>query len=172
MMSTQQIAHDSTFVFDGDYSNLAQVAHLRERFDELVDAERQRTGQRIVWNGFFVGKLGLEEDSEGEKTAIYLLQQARSRDDYNARVEELKAQHGAVPVFPDDMEDGEVRPGTVLRYRDEDFMSGWVTHEGARLKKARGTLWVMNKGSRTRGFPVWWANGQDGVVKVLLSEKK
>ena len=170
-MNTEQIA-DGTFVFDGDYSNLTQVSHLRERFDELMDDERERNGQRLVVNAFFEGKLGLEEGSKGEDTAIYLLQQARRRDDYQERVEELKARHNAVPVFPDDMEDGEERRGTVLRYRDEDFMSGWVTHEGARLKKARGTLWVMNKGSRTRGFPVWWANGQDGVVKILLSEKK
>lgn len=170
-MNTQQIAHE-TLVFDGNYSNLAQVAHLRERFDAVMDEERERTGQRLVVNAFFQGKLGLEEGSDGERTAIYLLQQARRREDYDARVEELKAQHDAVAVFPDDMEDGEERRGTVLRYRDEDFMSGWVTHEGARLKKARGTLWVMNKGSRTRGFPVWWANGQAGVVKVLLSQKK
>lgn len=170
-MNTQAVA-DVTFAFDGNYHNLEQVAHLRARFDELMDAERERTGERTVWNGFFRGKLGLEEGSDGEDTAIYLLQQARHQDDYDARVEELKAQHNAVAVFTDDMQDGEERRGTVLRYRENDFITGWVVHEGARLKKARGTLWVMNKGSRTRGFPVHWYNGQDGVAKVLLAEKK
>lgn len=171
MMNTQQIGHD-TFVFDGDWHNHAQVTHLRERFDAVMDAERERTGQRLVVNAFFRGKLGLEEGSDSEDTAIYLLQCARRRDDYDARVEELKAQHNAVAVFEDDMDDGDERRGTVLRYRDGDFMSGWVTHEGARLRKVRGTLWVMNKGSRTRGFPIYWSSGQDGVVKVLLAEKK
>lgn len=160
-------ATPSPFVFDKDYRNLDQVAHLWDayatRYQELAAAGR------YPYNADFKGRIdGLVADDKSEDTAIYLLQTMRHIREFDAEVQALK---DAGYVEPD------VKPRgiTETRYASVAFIrrnyyggrSGTVTIlSSARVIVREGVVdSVLPKGARTRGYVVGGLVRNDVLVK-------
>lgn len=144
------------FVFDGDYDNLDQVAHLWEAYAAQHHTIR-RLG-RYPYNDSFKGRIdGLVADSKNEDTAIYLLQVTRHIREHQARVQNLRDEGYAEPELP--------ATGTYhLRYTSIAIIGaqyhqgrdGTITIvDGGRIVTTDGTpQYVLPKGARTRGYCV------------------
>lgn len=160
-------ATPAPFVFNKDYRNIDQVAHLWEAYDarhqELVAAGR------YPYNSDFKGQIdGLVADDKNEDTAIYLLQTTRHIREFEAEVQALK---DAGYVEP------EVKPRGIIQTRYASVAIIRRSYHGGRsgevkvLPSARvvvrdGVLdSVLPKGARTRGYVVGGLVKADVLVK-------
>lgn len=154
---TKVRAHEGPieWLFDGDYDNLDQVAHLWDAYQARY-AEITSTGG-YPYNSRFQGLPGAA--GPHEDTAIYLLQTTRHRRDNAERLAVFEAE-GFEPIGPMDPH-GVVR-GDVLMV-DTNGAPGLV-HRGARvLADGDGHPYaVLPKGKRTNGYSTF---GQKVLVK-------
>lgn len=151
------------FVFDRDYSNLDQVAHLWDAY--TVRHQELASAGRYPYNIDFKGKIdGLVADDKNEDTAIYLLQVTRHIREHEARVQALRDQgYEELQVPPEGHH--QIRHGSVA-------LVGRQYHQGrdgtvqvidaARVVTCDGEVTaVLPKGARSRGYRVG-----DGYVLV------
>lgn len=138
------------FVFDKNYDNLDQVAHLWDayeaRYNELVEAGR------YPYNDDFKGHIPGAE-GPNEDTAIYLLQSTRHVRDYHARVQSLRDQGYTEPV---DTSEGTRKFASVAHVTMCYGNYGQVhVHDNARVIFSGGAASaILPKGARTRGYRV------------------
>lgn len=155
------------FIFDKDYRNLNQVAHLwdtyESRHQELVAAGR------YPYNADFKGKIaGLVADDKNEDTAIYLLQTMRHIREFDAEVQALKDAGYAEPdVKPRGVTETKYTSVAFIRRNYYGGRSGTVTIlSSARVIAREGVVdSVLPKGARTRGYVVGGFVRNDVLVK-------
>lgn len=142
------------FVFDKDYRNFEQVAHLWDAYDarhrELVAAGR------YPYNADFKGKIdGLVADDKNEDTAIYLLQVTRHIREFDAEVQALRDEGYAAPeVNSPDTTVTKYSSVALIRRHYHGGRSGDVKLlSSARVIARHGEVEaVLPKGARTRGY--------------------
>lgn len=140
-------AHDGPieWLFDGDYDNLDQVAHLWDAYQARHDEVTADGG--YPYNALFAGLPGAA--GPHEDTAVYLLQRTRHRRHDEARVAEYVAE-GFEPLPPMDPH-GVVR-GDVLMV-DSNGSPGLVYRSARVLANGDGNPYaVLPKGKRTNGY--------------------
>lgn len=140
-------ASPESFSFNKDYNDHEQVRPYFDAYTKVYD-ELQAAGQ-YPYDSLFKGRIpGIEGPSED--TAIYMLQQMRSREALAVRRNAFEESGGKV-VTADDMTEGEIRRGTVASAGFYMGGTGWTEYDKARLVKNNGRLVVLEKGKRTNG---------------------
>ncbi|WIE81088.1 hypothetical protein [Curtobacterium sp. MCSS17_016] len=131
------------FVWDGDYDNHEQVRPLFADYERIRD-ELTEAG-KYPYNDSFKGRIpALAAASEShEDTAIYMLQQMRSRDEMHRSREAFIADGGY------DVEEivGEQR-GDIATYGYYVGGTGWSVIENARVKRESGRTLVKEPRQR------------------------
>lgn len=141
------------FVFDKDYDNLAQVAHLWDAY-AARRAELESAGE-YPYDDSFKGHIeGLVADDRNETSAIFLLQVTRRVREYEEKVQALHAQGYIEPVVPLDGDHLTKYASVALVGRQySGGKYGTVTmFAAARVYTRSGQVCaVLPKGARTRG---------------------
>lgn len=161
------------FRFNGDYSDLEQVAEYLPEF-EAVLAELEAAGE-YRYNDSFKGRIAGIANTEKrgpnvgthEDTAIYLLQGLERKRREDERVEALLADGYEFIEALDET----TRFANVVLVPTGRMNGSWAEYAGARVVptthdaqvKATGALWaVLPKGKRTNGH---YINGRKVLVK-------
>lgn len=135
------------FRFDRDYDNHEQV---RSYFDDYMSVYRElESAGQYPYNDRFRGRIpGIE--GPDEDSAIYMLQNLRSRDALKVQIDDL-LEAGGREVSIDDV-DKPIR-GTVVQAGFYMGGTGYRSWESARLMRAGNghQLAVLPKGKRTHG---------------------
>lgn len=142
------------FVFDKDYDNLAQVAHLWDAY-AARRAELESAGE-YPYDDSFKGHIeGLVADDRNETTAIYLLQVTRRVREYEGKVQALRdAGYWGPTVNPEGDRLTKFTSVAIIGRQYKHYGEVQVV-EGGRLHSQSGRITaVMPKGARTRGYPV------------------
>lgn len=153
------MTHPSTshapFVFDNDYDNLDQVAHLWDAYAARY-RELEKAGT-YPYNDLFKGHLeGLVADDRNEDTAIYLLQVTRRKREYEEQVRSLREQGYTEPTVDPGSGNRLTKYASVaivgLQYRQYGRVQ---VVDGGRVHTRDGiATTVLPKGARTRGYRV------------------
>lgn len=136
------------FTFDRNYDNTEQVRPYYADY-AAVRAEMDAAG-RYPYNDDFKGRIAslAGTDDREEDSAIYLLQRMHELDALTVKIADFLASGG---VRADDLQEGEIRRGTVVHYGFYMGGTGWQQWEGARLLRTSRGLAVLPKGKRTYG---------------------
>lgn len=140
------------FAFDRNYGNHEQVRPYMDDFNRVYE-EIESTGA-YTYNDSFKGRIpslaGI--DSKTEDTAIYMLQNLRRLDEDAAKRHEF-LESGGRKVSVNDLADGQVLRGTVVKSGFYMGGTGWAVHENIRLRahthpSGRRELVYVEKGKR------------------------
>lgn len=140
------------FVFDKNYDNHEQVRPYMDDFNRVYD-ELVESG-RYPYNDSFRGRIPSlgDVDSKNEDTAIYMLQTLRTLDE-EAKKRDAFLESGGRKVTVEDLADGQVLRGTVVKAGFYMGGTGWSVHENIRLRvhtypNGRRELTYVEKGKR------------------------
>lgn len=151
-MSTATTA--APFVFNGDYDDLDQVAHLWDAYAAEHHAIR-RMG-RYPYDDSFKGRIdGLVADDKHEDTAIYLLQVTRHIHEHETEIQALRDQGFVEPTIePEGRHTHRYRRIAIIGYQYHQGRDGTITiTENSRLVTQNGqAALVLPKGARNRGY--------------------
>jgi hypothetical protein len=155
-----------TFVFNGNYNDLGQVAEWIGEFARIREEIIERTGRGFVYNDEIIGRIpgiGNKEKRPNtgshEDTAIYLLQTLYRFWEQEARIIDLLAE-GYEPI---ERLAGVERFSRVVLYPARNMGGSWAEYESARLVPETNAQQadvtgrisaVLPKGKRTHGHLV------------------
>lgn len=155
------------FVFDKDYDNLAQVAHLYEAYIARY-RELQQAGT-YPYNDLFKGRIeGLVAEDRDEDTAIYLLQVTRRVREYEAEVQTLRDEGYWGPTVPSRGTHLTKCASVAIVSREYKHYGTIRVFEGGRLYSEDGRITaVLPKGTRKHGHAV-----RDGAYVLVTGQTK
>ena len=137
------------FKFDNNYDNLGQVLKF---YPEFIAIHEELTAEGVYpGNAQFKGKItGLAGDNED--TAIYLLQQLKTDNMRQFKIDEL-IQDGYSKVEPE--QGGHKKYESVVKVGNDNSRAGVNEYPGAKIWFAEGNMYIVPKNNRTRGYNVW-----------------
>lgn len=145
------------FVFDKNYKNHEQVRPYMDEYLRVYD--EIRASGKYTFNDSFKGRIAslAGTDDKNENTAIYMLQNLRQLDE-EAVTRQAFLDSGGRKVTVEDLTDGQVVRGTVVKSGFFMGGTGWVEHQNIRLRvrtytNGRRELEYIEKGKRN-GHPL------------------
>jgi hypothetical protein len=134
------------FTFNKSYKDLTQVEPFYAEFKKIKD-----NLDGYAYNDCFKGKIA-EIAGDNEDTAIYLLQSLDTEKTRQAKIAELE-QNGYTRIKPE--AGGMTKFESVVKIGNNYSRGGVDEYPKARIWFAEGSMYIVPKGNRTRGYNVY-----------------